>query len=81
MSTMTGKMMIGLAAVTIVTIATTMSASAQRKSVSARIPNQVCETLHVDTQNWGKQTVQVCGPPGARGQAISKQQQRMQKNQ
>jgi hypothetical protein len=70
MSTMTGKLVIGLAAVAAVSVATTMTASAQRKGVSARIPNQVCETLNVDTQNWGKQTVQVCGPPGARGQAL-----------
>ncbi len=74
MSTMIGKMMIGVAAVAIVSVATTMSASAQqKKKITAAIPTQVCETLTVDTQNWGQQTVQLCGPPGgARGQAILK---------
>ena len=71
---MIGKMMIGLAAVAIVSVATTMSASAQlKKRLTVAIPKQVCETLTVDTQNWGQQTVQLCGPPGgARGQAILK---------
>ncbi len=69
---MIGKMMIGLAAVATVSVATTLAASAQRKNVTVTIPKQVCETLIVDTENWGKQTVRVCGPPGARGQAIVK---------
>lgn len=71
---MIGKMMIGLAAVAIVSVATTMSASAeQKKKLTVAIPKQVCETLTVDTQNWGQQTVQLCGPPGgARGQATLK---------
>jgi uncharacterized membrane protein len=69
------KMMIGLAAVAIVAAATTMSASAlstsaQQKKVRVTIPKEICETVTVSTQNWGEQTVQVCGPPGgARGQA------------
>ena len=80
MSTMLGKMMIGLAALAIVSAATTMSASAQQKptpqkKVRVTIPKEVCETLSVGTQNWGQQTVQVCGPPGARGQATLKQRQ------
>ncbi len=70
MSTMLGKMMIGLAAVAIVSTATTMNASAQQKKIRVTIPKQVCEMVTVNTQNWGQQTVQVCGPPGgARGQA------------
>jgi hypothetical protein len=73
MTTMIGKWMTGLTAVAIVSVATTMSASAQHKGVTATIPKQVCETLNVDTQNWGKQTVRVCGPPGARAQAIVRQ--------
>ena len=73
-STMIGKMIVGLAAVAIVTGATTMSASAQQKKITASIPKQLCETLTVDTQNWGRQTVQLCGPPGGpRGQATIKQ--------
>ena len=74
MSTMIGKMMIGVAAVAIVSVAATMSAYAQqRKRITVAIPKQVCETLTVDTQNWGQQTVQLCGPPGgARGQATLK---------
>jgi hypothetical protein len=74
---MLGKMIIGLAAVAIVTGAPMMSASAeqkptQQKKVTVTIPKQVCETLNVDTQNWGQQTVQVCGPPGGpRGQATA----------
>jgi hypothetical protein len=76
---MLGKMIIGLIAVAIVTVAPTVSASAkqkttQQKKITANIPKQVCETLTVDTENWGHQTVQVCGPPGGpRGQATSKQ--------
>jgi len=74
--TMIGKMMIGLAAVAIVSAATTMSASAQQKKITAAIPKQVCETVTVSTQNWGQQTVQFCGPPGgARGQASIKPRQ------
>ena len=70
---MNGKMIIGLVAVAAVSVATTMSASAQHKKITAAIPKQVCETLSVDTQNWGKQTVQLCGPPGGpRGQATIK---------
>jgi hypothetical protein len=72
---MIGKMAVGLAAVAIVSIATTMSASAQQKKITVAIPKQVCEMLNVDTQNWGRQTVQLCGPPpgGPRGQATIKQ--------
>ena len=76
-STMLGKMMTGLAAVAIVSVATTMSASAQQKpaqqkKVTVTIPKQLCEMVTVDTQNWGPQTVQVCGPPGGpRGQATA----------
>jgi len=75
---MLGKMMIGLAAVAIVSVPITMSASAQQKSAQQRkvrvtIPKEVCETVAVSTQNWGQQTVQVCGPPGGpRGQATVK---------
>ena len=74
---MLGKMMTGLAAVAIVSVATTMSASAQQKpaqqkKVSVTIPKEVCEMVTVGTQNWGQQTVQVCGPPGGpRGQATA----------
>jgi hypothetical protein len=64
------KMMIGLAAAAIVSAATTMSASAQQKKIRVTMPKEVCETVTVSTQNWGQQTVQVCGPPGGpRGQA------------
>ena len=79
---MIGKMIIGLAAVAIVSAATTMSASAeQKKKITVAIPKQVCETVSVDTQNWGHQTVQVCGPPGgARGQATLKQRPHLQQN-
>jgi hypothetical protein len=80
---MLGKMIIGLIAVAIVAVAPTVSASAkekttqqntQQKKLTANIPKQVCETLTVDTKNWGEQTVQVCGPPGGpRGQASSRQ--------
>jgi hypothetical protein len=72
---MLGKMMMGLTAVAIVAGAPTISASAQQKSaqpkkITAAIPKQVCETVTVSTENWGQQTVQVCGPPGGpRGQA------------
>jgi hypothetical protein len=71
---MIGKMIVGLAAVAIVSVATQMSASAQQKKITVAIPKQVCEMLAVDTQNWGRQTVQLCGPPGGpRGQANIKQ--------
>ena len=76
---MLGKIMIALTAVAVVTVVPTMSASAQQKStqqkrITVNIPKQVCETLTVETQNWGQQTVQVCGPPGGpRGQATIKQ--------
>jgi flagellar basal body-associated protein FliL len=70
---MLGKMLIGLIAVAIVTVAPTMSASAeqkpaqqkkiavnipkkpaQQKKITVNIPKQVCETLTVDTENWGE---------------------------
>jgi hypothetical protein len=75
---MLGKITIGLIAVAIVTVAPTVSASAkqkptQQKKITVNIPKQVCETLTVDTENWGEQTVRVCGPPGGpRGQAMIK---------
>jgi hypothetical protein len=80
---MIGKMMIGFAAVAIVSGATMMSASAQttsastqQKRITAAIPKQVCETVTISTQNWGQQTVQLCGPPGGpRGQATIKPRQ------
>ena len=72
---MLGKMMVGLTAVAIVLAGTTMIASAQQKKVTVTIPKEVCETVTVRTQNWGQQTVQVCGPPGARGQATIKRRQ------
>jgi hypothetical protein len=80
MSTMLGKMMVGLAAVAIVSAGTTMIASAQQKpgqqkKITVTIPKEVCETVTVDTQNWGQQSVQMCGPPGARGQATIKRRQ------
>jgi hypothetical protein len=55
---MTSKVMIGLASAAIFSVATTMSASAQR--ITAQIPKRTCEMVTVDTQNWGKQTIQVC---------------------
>jgi uncharacterized protein YcfJ len=76
---MLGKMIIGSIAVATVAVVPTVSASAkektiQEKKITVNIPKQVCETLTVDTKNWGEQTVQVCGPPGGpRGQATSKQ--------
>jgi hypothetical protein len=79
---MTGKMMTGIAAVAIVAVAIPMSASAQQKKLRVAIPKQTCEMVTADTQNWGKQKVQVCGPTGGpRGQASSKQQQQQQQNQ
>jgi uncharacterized protein YcfJ len=72
---MLGKIMIALTALAVVTVVPAMSASAQQKStqqkkVTVNIPKQVCEMLTVETQHWGQQTVQVCGPPGGpRGQA------------
>ena len=82
MSTMIGKVMIGLAAVAIVSVATGLSASAeQKKNITVAIPKQVCETVAVDTQNWGQQTVQLCGPPGGpRGQATLKQRPHLKQN-
>jgi hypothetical protein len=78
---MIGKMIIGLAAVAIVSVATTMSASAEQKKITAAIPKQVCEMVTVDTQNWGHQTVQLCGPPGGpRGQATLKQRPHFNQN-
>ena len=56
----------------------TVSASAeqkptQQKKITVSIPKQVCERLTVDTENWGGQTVRLCGPPGGpRGQAMIK---------
>jgi hypothetical protein len=78
MSTMIGKIMIGLAALASVSVATTMSAAAeQKKNITAGIPKQVCEMVTVGTQNWGQQTVQLCGPPGGpRGQAPLKLHQK-----
>ena len=73
---MIGKMIVGLAAVAIASVATMISASAQQKKMTVAIPKQVCEMLTVDTQNWGRQTVQLCGPLGGpRGQATIKQRQ------
>jgi hypothetical protein len=75
---MLGKIIIGLTAVGVVMVVPTMSTSAQQtpaqqKKVTVNIPKQVCEIVNVGTQNWGQQTVQVCGPPGGpRGQATSK---------
>jgi hypothetical protein len=70
MSTMVSKMMIGLAMLAIASAATTMSAFAEQRKLRVTMPKEVCETLTVSTQNWGQQTVRVCGPPGgARGQA------------
>jgi hypothetical protein len=79
---MIGKMMIGLAAVAIVSGATTLSAAAeQKKNITAGIPKQVCEMVTVGTQNWGQQTVQVCGPPGGpRGQATLKLHHQLNQN-
>jgi hypothetical protein len=77
MNTMLGKIIIGLTAVAAVMVIPTMSASAQQtpaqqKKVTVNIPKQVCEIVTVGTQNWGQQTVQVCGPPGGpRGQATA----------
>jgi hypothetical protein len=71
---MTDKMIIGLAAVAVVSVATTLSAAAeQKKEITVAIPKQVCEMVSVGTQNWGQQTVRLCGPPGGpRGQATIK---------
>jgi hypothetical protein len=74
MSTMIGKMMIGLAAAAVVAAITPMSASAQESKLKVAIPKRVCEMVTADTQNWGKQKVQICGPAGARGQATIKHQ-------
>jgi hypothetical protein len=71
---MIGKLLIGLTAIATVSLSTPMSTSAaEHKGVTVTIPKQVCETLHVETQNWGKQTVQVCGPPGPRAHASGKE--------
>jgi hypothetical protein len=82
MSTMIGKVMIGLVALAIVSVATTMSASAeQKKKITVSIPKQLCETVTVETQNWGQRTVQLCGPPGGpRGQATLKQRPHLKQN-
>jgi hypothetical protein len=82
MSTMIGKMMIGLAAAAVVASATPMSASAQDRGLKVAIPKRVCEMVTADTQNWGKQKVQICGPAGARGQATmhQKYQGKLQQN-
>jgi hypothetical protein len=87
MRIMLRKMTIGLAALAIISAATAMSVSAAtaaspsaEQKVRATILKEVCETLTVNTQNWGQQTVQVCGPPGGpHGQATSKQQQNQKK--
>ena len=55
---MLGKMIIGLTAVAIVTVAPAVSASAkqkptQQKKITVNIPKQVCETLTVDTLRIG----------------------------
>jgi hypothetical protein len=77
MNAMPGKIIIGLTAVAVAMVVPTMSASgqqtpAQQKKVTVNIPKQVCEIVTVGTQNWGQQTVQVCGPPGGpRGQATA----------
>jgi hypothetical protein len=80
---MTGKMMIGLAAAAIVASVTPMSVSAQENKLKVAIPKRVCEMVTADTQNWGKQRVQICGPAGARGQATKhqKHQSRLQQTQ
>jgi hypothetical protein len=82
MSTMIGKMMIGLAAAAVVASVTPMSASAQESKLKVAIPKRICEMVTADTQNWGKQKVQICGPAGARGQATKHQklQSRLQQN-
>jgi hypothetical protein len=79
--TVIDKMITGLAAAAmIVAVATPMSASAQQKKLRVAIPKQTCEMVTANTQNWGKQKVQVCGPIGAaRGQASSEQQQQQNK--
>lgn len=80
---MTGKMTIGLAAAAIVASVTPMSVSAQESKLKVAIPKRVCEMVTADTQNWGKQRVQICGPAGARGQATKhqKHQSRLQQTQ
>jgi hypothetical protein len=82
MGTMIDKTMIGLAAVAIVSVATTLSAAAEQKNnVTVAIPKQVCEMVTVGTQNWGQQTVRLCGPPsGPRGQATIKPHQHLNRN-
>jgi hypothetical protein len=76
-SAMLGKIIIGLTAVAVIMVVPAMSASAQQthaqqKKVTVNIPKQVCEIVTVGTENWGQQTVQVCGPPGGpRGQATA----------
>jgi hypothetical protein len=73
---MIGKTMIGLTAAAIVSTGATMSASAQPKKLTVAIPKQICETVTANTQNWGNQKVQVCGPTGGtRGQATPQRQQ------
>jgi hypothetical protein len=80
-STVIDKLITGFAAAAmIVAVATPMSALAQQKKLRVAIPKQTCEMVTADTQNWGKQKVQICGPTGgARGQASSKQQQHQNK--
>jgi hypothetical protein len=75
---MLGKNKIALTAVAVAMVIPTMGASAQQKptqqkKVTVNIPKQVCEMLTVETENWGQQTVRVCGPPGGpHGQATGK---------
>jgi len=78
---MISKMIAGLAAVAIVSVATTMGAAAeQKKDITVAIPKQVCEMVTVGTQNWGQQTVRLCGAPGPRGQATLKPHQHPNQN-
>jgi len=56
---MIGKVIVGLSAVAIVSVATTMSASAQQKRMTVAIPKQVCEMLTVGHSELGQQTVQL----------------------
>jgi hypothetical protein len=58
---MSVKMMIGLVAVAIGSVATTISASAQQKQITATIPKQVCEMVTADAQNWRKKKIHLCG--------------------
>ena len=70
---MIGKMIIGLAAAAVVASVTPMGASAQESKLKVAMPKRICEMVTAETQNWGKQKVQICGPAGARGQATKHQ--------